>query len=287
MTTAVFDSTGPLKRVLLAKPTFHEVLPVGDFSIQLIDDGIRVDHSRGIETHSELESALTEAGVQIQYLPVTPDLPYQVFTRDFGINTPHGVLLGKFRHVERKAEVEWARRGLEALGETLLDQRITKGVLEGGDCFWLDATNLIVGLGERSSMAGHRSAQEILFPLGVKVVAIEFLSKWNHLDMIFQPLADKLAIACREALSDYLVGYLHALGWELIWVPEAHFTRAELSVLSLGSDRVLSFKGNRLNSLFRAQGLRVYDPAFDVFCAQGAGPHCATLELERSRSYVS
>jgi len=52
-------------------------------------------------------------------------------------------------------------------------------------------------------------------------------------------------------------------------------------MLALGDDRVLSFRGNRINEMLRARGLEVYDPAFSQPVLGSGGPHCASLELER------
>ncbi|PTD93525.1 hypothetical protein C9439_07295, partial [archaeon SCG-AAA382B04] len=112
---------------------------------------------------------------------------------------------------------------------------------------------------------------------------VEFLSKWNHLDVIFSPIADKLAIVCEEAVPDYFIGILDALGWELIKVPAKHAHENEINMLALGNERVLSFKGNSINSKLRSIGLEVFDPDIRTFAAAGEGPHCLSFELERER----
>jgi N-dimethylarginine dimethylaminohydrolase len=54
-------------------------------------------------------------------------------------------------------------------------------------------------------------------------------------------------------------------------------------MLALGEDRVLSFRGNRMNEVLEARGLEVFDPEFSQFTAVGGGPHCFSFELERDR----
>lgn len=110
---------------------------------------------------------------------------------------------------------------------------------------------------------------------------VEFLSKWNHLDIIFQPVADKVAFVCEDAVPDYFTGFLDALGWELIKVPGEHARKTKINLLAVGDGKGISFNGNRLNERLRAHGLEVLDPEFRWFTAYGGGPHCAFFELER------
>lgn len=279
--TAVYNSTGKLKRVLLGKPEYVEVLPLSDAARDLHDTGIQRDRSIGLKQHEEFTDVFRQLGIEVNWVQLTPELPWQLGTRDFGINTPNGFLVGRFRYTERKGEEVWGKKSLLELGETVLPKQITRGCVEGGDCFWLDENTLVIGNGNRSTYAGYENAKEILAEYGKRVFVVEFLSKWNHLDMIFQPVADKLAVVCEDAVPDYFIGFLDALGWELIRVSGEYARRTEVNMLALGEDRVLSFRGNRINEMLRARGLEVYDPEFSFFTSFGSGPHCDSHELER------
>jgi len=280
--TAVYNSTGRIKRILLGKPTYHEILPVSDVARDLHDAGVEQDRETKFKQHGELESVFVDLGISISWVePLDPEVHWSMFTRDFGSNTPDGILLGKFRYMERKEEVRVAERALRAQGENILPQRITRGCVEGGDCYWIDENTLLIGNGNRSTYAGFENAREILAEYGKRVFVIEFLSKWNHLDIIFSPVAEKLAVVCEDAVPDYFIGFLDALGWERIMVPGDYALKCEINLLALGDDRVLSFRGNRLNEALRAHGLTVYDPEYSYFTAAGGGPHCSTFELER------
>ena len=279
--TAVYNSTGRLKRVLLGKPTYYEILPLSDIARKLYDQGVKVDRETWLKEHAEFEDVFVQLGIEISWVKLKPELPWQASTRDFGVNTPNGILIGRFRYLERKGEEVMAKETLEELGETILPKQITRGCVEGGDCFWLDENTLIIGNGNRSTYAGYENAKEILSEYGKRVFVVEFLSKWNHLDVIFQPVADKLAIVCEDAVPDYLIGFLDALGWKLIKVPGEYAFRNEINMLALGDDKVLSFRGNRLNEMLKARGLEVFDPDTRTFAAAGEGPHCLSFELER------
>lgn len=279
--TAVYNSTGRLKRVLLGKPTYHKLLPISDIARNLHDSGKVIDKEAKDRQHSELEQVFVQLGIDVRWVELNPEFGWQASTRDQGVNTPEGILIGRFRYSERKGEEVYLKRSLEKLGEKFLPAQITRGAVEGGDCFCLDENTLIIGNGNRSTYAGFENAKEILSENGIRVFVVEFLSKWNHLDVIFMPIADKLAIVCIDAVPGYLIGFLEALNWELIRVSADYAWKCEINMLALGDDKVISFKGNRINDMLKARGLEVYDPEFNYYTAQGIGPHCSTLELER------
>jgi len=279
--TAVFNSTGKLKRVLLGKPKYNEVLPVSDVARDLHDRKGFVDREMHYRQHAELEDVFNQLGVEVSWVTLDPKLPWGMFTRDFGTNTPDGVLIGRLRYIERKGEEAVAEKTLGELGEAILPKQITRGSVEGGDCFWLDENRLIIGIGNGSTHSGADNAKETLSEYNKSVLVVEFLSKWNHLDNIFQPVADKLAVVCESVVPKYFIGLLDALGWELIKLPSEHASRTELNVLALGDDKVLSFRGNCLNDMLRAHGLHVFDPEYSSFTSMGCGPRSSTFELER------
>jgi N-dimethylarginine dimethylaminohydrolase len=280
--TVIYNSTGKLKRVLLGKPTFHDNIPVSDVARDLQDAGIQYDYETKVKTHTEFEDVFRQLDIEISWVQLEPEKkPWQMFTRDLGVNTPNGVLVGRFRYFERKGEESGAKRTLEELGETVLPKQITRGAMEGGDCFWLDEDTLVIGNGNRSTYSGFENAKEILSEYGKRVFVIEFLAKWNHLDNNFAPLTDKLAVVNEDALPGYFFGILDGLGWELIKVPGEYARKGEINLVALGEDKVLSFRGNRLNDRIKAFGLEVFDPEYSCFVAHGGGIHCSCFELER------
>jgi N-dimethylarginine dimethylaminohydrolase len=280
--TVIYNSTGKLKRVLLGKPTYHANIPVSDVARDLEDAGINRDPETKVKTHKEFEDVFRQLEIEVSWVQLEPEkMPWQMFTRDLGVNTPDGALIGRFRYLERKGEEIAGKRTLEEAGETVLSKQITKGAVEGGDCFWLDAETLVIGNGNRSTYSGFENAKEIMAEYGKRVFVVEFLSKWNHLDNNFSPLAEKLALANEDALPDHFFGILDGLGWELIRLPGEYARTGEINLLALGEDRVLSFRGNRLNERMRALGLEVFDPEYSCFVEHGGGIHCSTFELER------
>jgi N-dimethylarginine dimethylaminohydrolase len=147
-----------------------------------------------------------------------------------------------------------------------------------------DETTLLIGSGNRSTLRGIENAAEIMKPYGVDVVPVEFLAKWNHLDMIFTVLADKLAMVCEEAIPPSFAKFLADKGWRTISCPAPEVLITGNNVLAIGDDRIISFEENTVvNKMLQAEGFKLFTPPLREFTKMGGGPHCLTFELERDK----
>jgi N-dimethylarginine dimethylaminohydrolase len=279
----MFNSHGKLRKVLLCAPDYFEELPISEIAHRSMDDGDKVDRELSKKMHSELVDALRSADVELLWETPGEDHRWQVYTRDFGINTPAGALIGKFKYEQRWGDEEYAIEALTKAGVDIAG-RVSVGAVEGGDTWMLDESTLVIGSGNRSTLRGIEQAAEILKPHGVEVRPVEFLAKWNHLDMIFSVAAEKLCIFCEEALPMDFGKYLKDKGWKMLPVPLDAVLRTGCNVLALGDDRVLSFAENPVvNDMLKAQGLSVYTPHLREFTKMGGGPHCLTFEVQRDK----
>jgi len=131
-------------------------------------------------------------------------------------------------------------------------------------------------------MEGVKEAEKILEPFDIKVIPVQFETKWNHLDMIFSVVASKTVMLCPEALPDDFLKYLRQEKYEIITIPGDVVFAGTINLLALGDEKVLSFKENKLgNEKLRALGLEVFDPPLSQFLMGGSGPHCLSFELIR------
>jgi N-dimethylarginine dimethylaminohydrolase len=279
----MWNSHGVLRKLLLCAPDYFEELPISEIAHRSMDSGDKVDRALAAEMHGELADALRSADVELLWETPGEGHRWQVYTRDFGINTPAGALIGKFKYEQRWGDEEFA---IDALTQADVDivGRVEVGAVEGGDCWLLDEATLVIGSGNRSTMRGIEQAAEIMKPLGVEVVPVEFLAKWNHLDMIFSVAAEKVCLFCEEGLPADFAKYLREAGWKMLPVPLDAVLQTGCNVLALGRDRVLSFAENPVvNEMLKAEGFSVYAPHLREFTKMGGGPHCLTFELQRDR----
>lgn len=282
---AAFNSTGVLRKVLLCPPTYYDLVPVDDFARTAIERGAKINRKKAQAQHDELADALRDAAVETYYIEEPdPTRHYAVNARDFAVNSPEGVVIGRFKYSERRGEQVAGEKQLKKLGYKIFG-RIERGCWEGGDNRYIDERNLATGTGERSTWPGIQNAQDIFEGMGIKVHGIPIPPKWTHLDCVFAPVAKRLAIIMKSEVPEWFVGFLEGREYELVDIPADKVEgEVALNVLCLGNDRVISFKTNTyVNQILKSLGLKVYDPDLTEFVDYGQGPHCLTFELERDK----
>ncbi|GAG63364.1 unnamed protein product [marine sediment metagenome] len=279
----VFNSHGRLRSVLLCKPTYYEICDFSDVASQHLKEGFKVSRKVATEQHQEFAEVFQQLGIDIKWQIAQPGHPDQVATRDFGVNTAKGVLIGNFRYADNEGDTELAIETLEQLKVPIIG-RVIQGSLEGGDCWYLDEHTLVIGIGNRSTIEGIKEAEKILEPFDIKIIPTQFEAKWNHLDIIFSVVAPKTVMLCPEALPDDFLKYLKQEKYEIITIPGDAVFAGTINLLALGDEKVLSFKENKLgNEKLRALGLEVFDPPLSQFLMGGSGPHCLSFELIRDK----
>lgn len=279
----VINSHGRLRSVLLCKPTYYEICDFSDVASQHIKEGFKVSRKVATEQHQEFAEVFQQLGIDIKWQIAQPGHLDQVATRDFGVNTAKGVLIGNFRYADNEGDTELAIETLEQLKVPMIG-RVMHGSLEGGDCWYLDEHILVIGIGNRSTMEGIKEAEKILKPFDIRIILIQFEAKWNHLDIIFSVVAPKTVMLCPEALPDDFLKYLSQEKYEIITIPGDAVFAGTINLLALGDEKVLSFKENKLgNEKLRALGLEVFDPPLSQFLMGGSGPHCLSFELIRDK----
>jgi N-dimethylarginine dimethylaminohydrolase len=239
----VFNSHGRLRSVLLCKPTYYEICDFSDVASQHIKEGFKVSREDAIKQHKEFSEVFRQLGIEIKWQVAQPGHPDQVATRDFGVNTAKGVLIGNFRYADNEGDTELAIKTLEQLKVPIIG-RVIQGSLEGGDCWYLDEHTMVIGTGNRSTMEGIKEAEKILEPFDIKIIPIQFEAKWNHLDIIFSVVAPKTVMLCPEALTDDFLKYLRQEKYEIITIPGDAVFAGTINLLALGDEKVLSFKEN-------------------------------------------
>lgn len=277
-----YNNHGLVRKLLLCPPAYYRELEISEIAHRTVQGGEGVDLSVAQPMHEGLARALEGVGVELRWERPHPDHAWQVYTRDFGVNTPVGILIGKYRYEPRWGDEEFAIQALEEIGATIVG-RVGRGAVEGGDCWLLDESTLVIGAGNRSNLEGIANATEILKPHAIDVLPVEFDPTWNHLDMIFSVLADKLALYGEDGVPSSYVRLLKDRGWRLIALPKELVMQTGCNVLCLGDGRILSFAENEtVNEMLSSEGLELVAPPLREFTKMGGGPHCLTFELERT-----
>lgn len=277
----VHNSTGVLKRVMLAKPEYVRLQPINVISDRWIARGGGIDAAACMREHAELVEAYGENGVKVHFAPTKKELTNQVFARDFGACVAEGYVLGRFREPVRFGETGAYEDELKKLGIPCA-ARCERGVFEGGDFWFLDGRTLAVGTVARTDAEGFASLAEQLEPLGYRMIRVPCPKDNLHLDMCFNIAAERVAVVCRDALPDSFLRILNERKFELIDVTQEEVFQHHCNLQCIGAGRVVSFRSNReVNAKLRALGLTVIDVELREILKMGGGPHCMTFPLLR------
>jgi N-dimethylarginine dimethylaminohydrolase len=159
----------------------------------------------------------------------------------------------------------------------------TAGHFEGGDFVILEPGNVLIGYcGERSEKEGSEQVARFVRDEGWEAVTVPISREFVHMDGLVVPLAEKLLVACLDALEPWVVQQLRDWGFDFVDVPYREAKNLGVNLVALGNDKVLSMRGAReLNGKMLALGFEVYDPDMSMFTLGGGGVHCLCQALRR------
>ena len=233
------------------------------------------------------------SGAEIHWLPEDDldGLADSVFTYDPSFVIPDGAIILRPGKLARRSEAELHRTFYEGL-MPIVGTIEEPGVIEGGDCCWLDAKTLAVGRGFRTNHAGIDQLAAIVAPYGIDVEAYD-LPYWNgpeaclHLLSLVNPLDDDLALVHAPLLPTALHERMVEMGYTLIDVPADEYAASaglSLNVLAVGPRRCIAIDGfPQTLDLMRAAGCEVTVFAADELCLPcEGGPTCLTRPLHRT-----
>jgi len=279
----VTNQYGKLRKVLLCEPRYYRLMPCNETAKSYLDRGQALDINLVYQEHQDLSKALAQAGAQVIWIDPEEHMPYQVFTRDLGVVTAAGALLGRFTYAFRQAEVEAAIPVVEQM--VPIWRRIPEqdGLrFEGGDFMYLDDRRAVVGVGARTTPGGARLVERHMAELGVEVMAVPINHDYCHIDMVLNIVAERVCVACLELLPEKLVSRLKNERWQIVETTPEDVLRLLGNLLALDCGLVISPSHNtRINGALRALGINVIEIKMEETMKGGGGLHCLTMPLER------
>jgi len=240
----------------------------------------------------EAFAALLEAdGATIHWIEAADDgLADSVFTYDPSFTLPEGVVILRPGKDLRLEEAALHARFYEGL-MPVVGAIEAPGTVEGGDCFWLDPTTIAVGRGYRTNQAGIEQLAAIVAPYGISVEAYDMPyfhgpEACLHLLSVVNPLDRDLSLVYAPLVPVALYERMHAVGYELIHVPEHEFEASgglNLNVLPTRPRRCLAIAGfPATKALMKEAGCDVATFEADELCLPcEGGPTCLTRPLHR------
>ncbi|MBD7910483.1 MULTISPECIES: arginine deiminase family protein [Clostridium] len=275
----VKNSSGVLKKVLMCRPTFLKAVPINEIARKWQDVGLDVEIME--KEHRELVKAFEDNGVEVVMVEADSRRGNSVFSRDFGGCIREGYILGRFKEPVRFLERDVYEEKMKELNIPKVAE-CKNGLFEGGDFTFLDNDTLAIGIVERSNEEGIEEIRKSLSKYGYKVIEVPCDKKYLHLDLCFNLVDEKLAVAYRDGLPETFLKVLDEKGIATISITEECVFKHGCNLQSIGDKRVISLKSNGyVNEELRKRGFKVIELDITEILKAGGGPHCMTFPLSR------
>ena len=276
----------PLNDVLLGKPEFYRWVDAGPLTQRTFANqamtGVKFDLQTAMAQHAEMVAIYEENQVRCHFLEANEALHRNFFARDSSAMTPWGALICHMQLKCRRADYVTAIKFYQA-NEFPIWEYATAGHFEGGDFVILEPGHVLIGYcGERSELQGAEQVAGFVRREGWEAQIAPISREFVHMDGLIVPLAEKLLVACLDALKPWLVTKLRSRGFDFVDVPYREARNLGVNLVALGNNKVLSMRGaTELNEKLRALGFAVYDPDMSMFTLGGGGVHCLCQALSR------
>ncbi|WP_416044776.1 dimethylarginine dimethylaminohydrolase family protein [Clostridium tyrobutyricum] len=277
----VKNSTGVLKKVLLCPPNYMKLQPINVIADKWIKENNGLNIEKCIKEHNDLIKAYEENGVEVVLMKPEAKLTNEVFARDFGGCIREGYILGNFKEPIRYGETIAYKNKMEELGVPCV-AKVSKGYFEGGDFWFLDDNTLAIGVIARTDETAIIEIKDQISKFGYEIIPVKCSEENLHLDMCFNIVDEKIAVACKAALPDSFLRTLEERNFKLIDIPQDGVFKHHCNLQALGNKRVISLKSNvEVNRKLKELGIKVIELDLEEVLKSGGGPHCMTFPLER------
>ena len=276
----------PLKDVLLGHPDYYRWVEAGPLIGRTLANADKTGHRFDLQLaqsqHAEMVSIYEDNGVTCHYLDADPVLHRNFFARDSSAMTPWGALICHMQLKVRRADYVTAIKFYQD-NDIPIWNYASAGHFEGGDFNIIEPGRVLIGYcGERSEKEGSEQVADFVRAEGWEAVVAPISREFVHMDGLIVPLAEKLAVACEDAMEPWLVDTVKSWGIEIVNVEYREARNLGVNLVALGNDKVLSMAGaTDLNAKMRSLGFEVYDPDMSMFTLGGGGVHCLSQALCR------
>jgi len=245
------------------------------------------DLSVAREQHAAFAAHLRSEGAEIfLHEEPLPDCADACYACDPALMVPGGAVVLRMGKPERQPESAGMEAALSRLGVPIVGRIEAPGVVEGGDCIWLDETTLAVGEGYRTNAEGIAQLRALLptcLVLEIQLPYVNGPAECMHLQSLFSFVDEDKAVIYLSITPVRLVKALEARGVSFLSLPPEEFDTLGTNILCTAPGRVVIGAGNpRTVALMRAAGVHVTEGrADDLMWVGTGGPTCLTFPLLR------
>jgi len=211
--------------------------------------------------------------------------------------TRRGYVLGRMKSPVRQRETKIIEAALHRLAVPMLMKPETPSTIEGGDLIFLDDDTLLLGIGNRSNLAGFRQLMAAATKSGLhRLVAIRLPPWVIHLDGTIMVIDRDLAVVHKQSLRNTaslfengrlkrrlkLVEFLKTSGTRLVEVTDYERQRRATNVIAIAPRKAIGYAGNaRVKRALVENGVDFIEIEGTELIRGYGGPRCMTLPILR------
>jgi N-dimethylarginine dimethylaminohydrolase len=280
------NMVGRLRKVVVRRP--DEAMAAADPAKWHYTSAIDLPAAQA--AHDAFMSILKDEGVELLYHDEPlPELSDSVFVFDPVLMTDAGALVLRMGKALRRGEEDAFVRFFERHDMPILGRLQGDAHCEGGDTLWLDHDTLAVGLGFRTNLEAVHQMQQILEPVGAKVIPFELPfftgpEACLHLLSLISPIDVDLAVAYPPLMPVSFWKELQRRGIQLVEVPEEEFRLWQgTNILAIAPRIVAMLDHNPVTQrLLEDAGVTVHTfPGAPLSFKAEGGPTCLTRPVLR------
>lgn len=268
-----------LQMVIMASPkAFIKTEPINVTQARFFENDLPATELL-IKEQEEFAAVLNNFSVEIIWLPIDQNLPYQLNTRDIGFVVHNKYFKCSMSKLIRFGEPEVAEAALLE-NKYSLEDIIPVSSIEGGDVL-VDGDKVFVGISERTKKEGFISISEQLAEIGVSTEPIALAEKVLHLDVAFNIVAPELALIHSKSIVSLPDSI--SKKFKLIEVSDNESARLGTNVFVVRPGVVVADSRNQqvIQSLEK-EGIKVIPINYEMTSRIGGSFRCMTLPLNRS-----
>ncbi len=277
-----------LNDVLLGKPTYYRWVDAGPLIRRTMDNahrtGVKFDKGLALSQHASMVQAFESHSVKCHYLDADEVLHRNFFARDSSAMTPWGALICHMQIKCRRADYVTAVKFYQD-NNIPIWRYATAGHFEGGDFVILEPGLVLIGYcRERSEKEGAEQVADFVRQEGWEAITAPISREFVHMDGLIVPIADKMLLACTDAMESWLVDWILRRGFKIIDVEFAEAKNLGVNLIALGNNNLIAMQGApNTAAKLRAEGFKVSILDLSMFIYGGGGIHCLTQALRRER----
>ncbi len=276
------------------------MLHIPGVEIDNYPDPLKIQHLAPIDHHSLMReygaiiACFEGFGIEVNLIDPTPIydereyLHNMMYCRDLFLMTPKGAILANMANTGRRQEPLYAARTLKSLGIPLLHVVSGEGLFEGADALWLKDDLVLVGVGNRTNLAGYQQVRYVLEQQGVTCVAISSCQAiTQHLLGSMQIVDRDLALVRHKIIDREIISFLKENNFEVVAIPENSEVKMwqAMNIVTVAPRMVIMTAGcPETKELYQKAGLTIAAELDLTQLINGAGGlACATGIVARGR----